>query len=79
MILVIGKMWWCVLVESGWFGVLGSLWFDLWLLGVKWFVDLMLCCWGVVGLLEIGLISVSLVVGWLVMLCCWFHYLVIGV
>ena len=27
-------------------GVLGSLWFDLWLLGVKWFVDLMLCCWG---------------------------------
>lgn len=33
---------------------------------------------GVVGLLEIGLISMSLVVGWLVMLCCWFHLLVIG-
>lgn len=52
-------------------GFWGSLWFDLWLLGVKWFVDLMLCCWG----LEFDLISMSLVVGWL---CCWFHLLVIG-
>lgn len=45
----------------------------------------MLCCEGWIGLLEIDLISVSLVVVGLVMLgeigglCCWFHSLVIGV
>ena len=37
-------------------------------IGVEWFVDLMLCCGGGWGLLEIDLISMSLVVGWLVML-----------
>ena len=51
-------------------GFWGSLWFDLWLLGVKWFVDLM-CCWG----LEFDLILMSLVVGDVVLL---FHLLVIG-
>ncbi len=36
-------MFW--LNRVGW-GFWGSLWLDLWLLGVKWFVDLMLCYWG---------------------------------
>ena len=46
-------------------------------IGVKWFVDLMLCCWGcwfVRNWLDFNVIG-GRVVGWL---CCWFHLLVIG-
>lgn len=40
-------MWWCVLVESGWFGVLGVvgiLTCGYW--GSNGLMGLMLCCWG---------------------------------